>query len=117
MAATSSVSSDRIDLASIGPFSPSQKKKVPAYLFENASTNQTRKSYDSRYLSILREKARGIQPSDIKGYKGDDSRKVEIAREFDWVFGLDQLEKEYLAEDRFMLDTVLKIEDILKLNR
>ncbi|NGX33970.1 MAG: hypothetical protein K1060chlam1_00314 [Candidatus Anoxychlamydiales bacterium] len=116
MAATSSVSEDRIDLASIVPFSSSPLKKVPKYLFGNPNPNQTSLSYVAECLSKLRERARVIKLSEITTLKEEDSRKIAIAKEHDWIYCLDQLEKDYLPREGMQL-TALKIKYLVKINR
>jgi len=115
MAAISKIHQVNVDLPSIKPFQEEPIKTIPKYLFENCNL-EICNNYNSEYLMLLRAKARVITPYDIIILKIDDSKKKEKAKEFDWIYALDQLEKEYLKNETLMLDTALKIEDLKKMN-
>lgn len=115
MAAVSTSSQTVIDIASITPFRPDPIRVVPKYLFETCY--RARKTYDSRYLGLLRAKAQTITLSEIKGFSIENAAKVKRAKEFDWVYGLDRLEIEFLQTDGMMQKTALKVEDIVRINK
>ena len=84
--------------------------KIPKYVFENGN------DYKPMYLDILRKKVTTITKSEIHEMtKGNPEKATIFGEEFDWIYGLDKLEKEFLDQKEDP-EALLTIEKIIAIN-
>jgi hypothetical protein len=108
-----------VDFASVPRFSDEAIKEIPKYVFENCN-QVTCNEYTPSYLNTLKEKARIINLKEWRLWwkdHADVSEAAWIARgeEYDWIYGLDVLERELLPAGHMMLKG-LTIDSVIRYN-
>lgn len=108
-----------VDFGSVPRFSDEAIKKFPKYVFENCN-QVTCNTYTPSDLIALKDKARVINLNEWKLWLKEHPDVSETAwlakgEEFDWVYGLDVLEKELLPAGHMMLKG-LTIDSVIRYN-
>ncbi len=89
---------------------------VPHYVFENCN-QATCNTYDPRYLTILRSQVPGYTKDRVWTMcKKDKEKYVKRSEEFDWIYGLDCLERELLSLGEGNIERALTVDSIMRFN-
>lgn len=112
-------STSALDFSLVPRFSDDSIKKIPKYVFENCN-QVTCNEYTADDLNALKAKTKALNLMEWKlWWKGhtDVSETAWIAKgeEFDWINGLDVLERELLPVGHFMMQA-LTVDSIIRYN-
>lgn len=107
--------SAKVDLSAIPRYSEEPIREIPQYVFENCN-QYTCNSYVAGLLPHLKKKAGEITKEALETiFKGDQKKATIKGEEFDWIFGLDKLESEYLSRPDFSVAD-FNLENIIEIN-
>lgn len=90
-------------------------RQIPKYVFENCN-QATCNTYLPQFLDVLKERVKELKPNELLKMCGGDKKKFEKkGEEFDWINGLDQLEKEF-GNEPSNLPNLLTSETVMRYN-
>lgn len=104
-----------INLNSIPKFSEKSIQKIPVYVFGNCN-QVTCNDYSPELLEKIKKFSKNITNSSLEKLVPEHDARVLKAEELDWVYGLNQLEEEFLGSDAFCQNPSFSVEQIIRLN-
>lgn len=109
------ITKDEVDICeTVQPFSSEPITKIPRYVYENCN-QVTRYKWNDKFLENLKGRVQKLKPEAVaKKYKNKEEY-VKNAEGFDWVYGLDYLEREYVQKNKDLAEC-LTIDEVKKIN-
>lgn len=98
----------------IQPISETPITKIPKYVYENCN-QVTKYNWDEKFLEILRKKVKNFKREVVQKKYPNQKDFTKNAEGYDWVYGLDYLEENYLNPHIDFINA-LSIDEIKKIN-
>lgn len=109
------LSSNSLSYTTIPRFSEQPIRQIPRYVFENCN-QVTYNIYLPQYLEALKGRVKDLKSPDLLKMCGGSKAKFEKkGEEFDWVNGLDELEREF-GNEPSKLPSLLTSETVMRYN-
>lgn len=108
----------QINFSEVRPFVDRPICTIPKYVFENCN-QATCHSYADDFFPKLRERVKILTAADLKKMCDNDTVKyVKKGEEFDWVYGLDALEQEFVEGKNSyeLLEGLLNVKTVMRYN-